>query len=191
VATVCVERFRLATVTLLCRMRDIFFCAAAGSVILCDDLLLDLCVLEECVVVLMVAAKPPRLEKIARQKTRAKGERFVMRNLKYRWAETNCDCRRTLAPPITAVLRFANGTFIVGSHRPEFNRKLPLNQRTRSARYNGCMASGRSGSPFQLFARRMPRYLSSSYLTHFGDEQVVPRMVPAEITPFWVDAASQ
>ena len=69
-----------ATAALLCRMRDIFFCALADSVILCEDLLCDLCEVV-AVWVLTVAAKAPRLVNSARQKIRTKEERLNIRNL--------------------------------------------------------------------------------------------------------------
>jgi len=68
-------------VALLWRMRDIFFCALVDSVILCDDLALGLCGVV-LVWVLMVAAMAPRLVKNARQKIRARGERFDMTTFK-------------------------------------------------------------------------------------------------------------
>jgi hypothetical protein len=45
-------------------------------------------VLEVVWVVEIVAATPPRLVNTAKQKIRAKGERFNMENLALRWTET-------------------------------------------------------------------------------------------------------
>ena len=138
----------------------------------------------------MVAASAPRLEKSARQTIRAKGERFVMVNLKSRWAETDCACRRTLAPPITTVLRFANGSFILGSHRREFNRKLPLKPKNPLNPIQRMQAIGPEWFAVPGFrGTKRPAIPSSSYLTHSGQVPVVPRMVPPGLTPFWVGVA--